>query len=238
MEDRRWHTLYRAGAVAPLIALVLYSSQFILLALGDPYPLSAAGWFALAQRSKLLALWTLNALDILSVALLGIMILALHLALRQRRPSWMLIATYMALLGVAVFVVPRALTLAVLPLSDLHAAATTEAQRSMYLMAGETLTHVTSATPMTLGFLFMASAGLIVSLVMLLDRAGDHASPFGRAVAYVGIVGFVAALANYLAALLAPSVANMLTPLNGALWLIWWLLVARGLFKLARSTAA
>ena len=85
--DPQWRGLYIAGGLAPLIALVFYSSQFILLAFGDLFSASAEDWFALAQRSKLLTLWYLNALDILSVALLGIMFLALCVALRRVRPS-------------------------------------------------------------------------------------------------------------------------------------------------------
>ncbi len=87
MENAKWKTLYRAGALAPLIALVLYSSQFILLFFGEPFPATVAGWFALAQRNRLLALWYLNALDIVSFALLGIMFLALYVALRRVCPS-------------------------------------------------------------------------------------------------------------------------------------------------------
>jgi hypothetical protein len=229
--DAQWSTLYRAGAVAPLIALALYASQFIILIFGDPFPTTIEGWFALFQRNKLLGLWYLNALDIVSFALLGIMFLALYVALRRIRPSWMLIAIYFALLGVVVFIVPRALTLSIVTFSDLHAAATTEAQRTMYLTAAETLSNVSTATPQTLGFLFMAAAGLIISVVIL------RSPSFGRVTGYVGIVGFVVALLNCISWIIAPSIAAVLMPINGLLWLIWWLLVSVGLFKLARGTS-
>ena len=164
MENTQWKTLYRAGAVAPLIALVLYLSQFVILILGDPFPTTIEGWYALFQHNKLLGLWYLNALDIVSFAFLGIMFLALYVALRRVRPAWMLIALYFALVGMVVFIVPRVLTLSVVTFSDLHAAATTEVQRTMYLTAGETLSQVSTATPQTLGFLFVALAGLIISV--------------------------------------------------------------------------
>ena len=225
----KWSTLYRAGAVAPLIALALYLSQFIILIFGDPYPTTTEGWFALFQRSKLLGLWYLNALDIVSWALLGIMFLALYAALRRVRPAWMLIALYCALLGVVVFIVPRVLTVSVVTFSDLHAAATTEAQRTMYLTAGEILSHVSTDTPQTLGFLFMAVAGLIISVVILRSQS------FGKAAGYVGIVGFVVALGNYTSWLIAPSIAAVLMPINGLLWLIWWLMMSVGLFRLAKD---
>ena len=243
MQDSKWKTLYQAGGLAPLIALLFYCSQFIVLAFGDPYPSSAEGWFALAQRSKLRALWYLNALDIVSFALLGIMFLALYMALRRIHPSWMLIGLYVALLGAAVFIVPRVLTLALLPLSDLHAAATSEAQRTTYLIAGETLSQVTTATPQTLGFLFMASAGLIISIVTLRSWSAGRVSAFGQATAlernaaYVGILGFAAAFANYVSWLAGSPIAATLMPVNGLLWLVWWLLVSVELFRLARGAA-
>ena len=115
-DHARWRTLYYAGAVAPLIALLFYLLEFSILFLGVPYPATVEGWYALIQRSKLLGLWYLNALDILSFALLGIMFLALFMALRRIRPSWMLIALYLALLGVVVFIVPRVLHLSLLPI--------------------------------------------------------------------------------------------------------------------------
>lgn len=237
MENTKWKTLYRAGAVAPLITLVLYSSQFIILIFGDPFPTTIEGWFALFQRNKLLGLWYLNALDIVSFALLGIMFLALYVALRRVSPSWPVIAAYFALLGAVVFIVPRALTLAVLPLSDLHAAATTEAQRTMYLTAGETLSYVSTATPQTLGFLFMAVAGLIISVVILRSQSFGKSAALSKAVGYVGIVGFVVTLANYTSWILALSIAAMLMPINGLLWLLWWIMISVGLFKLAKVTS-
>jgi hypothetical protein len=232
--DAKWKTLYRAGALAPLIALIFYFSEAIIPIFGGPYPATVEGWFALAQRNKLLALWYLNALDIVSFALLGIMFLALYVALRRVHPSWMLIALYFAMLGAVVFIVPRVLMLSLLPLSDLYVVATTEAQRTVYLTAGETLSHVSTASPQTLGFLFMAVAGLIVSAVSLWSQSPGRASVVGKAAAYVGIVGSVVALANYISRLIAPSIAAILMPLNGLLWLLWWLGISMGLFKLAK----
>jgi hypothetical protein len=237
VEDIKWKSLYRAGAVAPLIALALYASQLLLLIFGDPFPTTIEGWFALLQRNKLLGLWYLNALDIISWSLLGIMFLALYVALRRVRPSWMLIALYFALLGVVVFIVPRALTLSVGTFSDLHAAATTEAQRTMYLTAGETLSQVSTATPQTLGFLFMAVAGLMISVVMLRSQSFGESAALGKAAGYVGIVGFVVALANYISWIIAPTIAAMLMPINGLLWLLWWLMMSVGLFRLTKGTA-
>lgn len=234
MRDSRWKTLYRAGAVAPLVAVALYCSQFLILIAGERYPTTSEGWFALFQRSKLLGLWYLNALDIVSIALLGIMFLAIYVALRRVQPSWTLVALYFALLGVAVFVVPRVLTLAVVPLSDLYAAATSAAERAAYVAAWEALSHATTATPQTFGWLMMAVAGLIISVVVM--RSGMQSRPFGKASGYVGIVGFVAAIGNYASWIFVPSIAAVLMPINGLLWLAWWVMMSAGLLRLAKET--
>ncbi len=235
MEKANWKALFIAGALAPLIALVLYASQFIILIFGDPFPATVEGWFALLQRSKLLGLWYLNALDIISWALLGIMFLALYVALRQTRPSWMTIALYVALLGVVVFVIPRVLTLVILPLSDLHAAATTEAQRATYVAAGEALSHMSTATPQTLGFLLAAVAGLIISIVILQERSFGRSAALSRVAGYVGIVGFVVALGAYASWLLSLPIAPVFIPINGLLWLSWWLMMSLGLYRLTKT---
>jgi uncharacterized membrane protein YgdD (TMEM256/DUF423 family) len=92
---------------------------------------------------------------------------------------------------------------------------------------------VSSATPQTLGFLLMAVAGLIISVVVL--QSGQQRLPIGKVAAYVGIVGFAAALANYVTRLLAPDIAAMIMPVNGLLWFAWWIMVSVGLFRLAEK---
>jgi hypothetical protein len=100
--------------------------------------------------------------------------------------------------------------LSVLTFSELHAAATTDAQRTIYLTAWEMLSQVSTATPQMLGFLLMAVAGLITSVVILQNRSFGRSAALGRAGGYVGIVGFVAAHANYASWILALAITEML----------------------------
>ena len=37
--------------------------------------------------------------------------------------------------------------------------------------------------------------------------------------------------------ILAPSIAALLMPINGLVWLIWWLMMSAGLFRLAKDTS-
>jgi hypothetical protein len=45
------------------------------------------------------------------------------------------------------------------------------------------------------------------------------------------------ALANYVTWIIASSIAALLMPINGLLWLIWWLLMSVGLFRLAKDAS-
>lgn len=228
--NSNWKHLYLIGGTAPLISLAFYLSQFLIMFSGETYPTTPEGWFTLFQRNKLLGLFFLNALDIFSIAILGLMFLALYIALRQTNPSYMAIATYFAFLGIMVFVTSRAVMVSgTLSLSEQYATATTEAQRSQVLGAGQAITSVSRATPETIGFFFMAVAGLIISVVML------HSETFSKVIAYIGILGCIVTLANDISLVIAPSSAAIIMPINGLFWFIWWILVGLRLIQLGRS---
>ena len=231
-EDPSWKGLYKAGAVAPLITISIYLIQLLVIILGEAYPTTIIDWFSLFQRNKILGLFYINAFDIFSIALLGIMFLALYIALRRYNESYMAIAVFLVFLGITVFVSARAeLVPAFISLSNQYAAATTEAGRVQLLAAGQAINSLGRATPETTGFLFMAIAGLIISVVILQNGT------FSKGTAYVGILGSGFTFANHLSLIIAPTIAAILMPISGLLWLIWWLLVSRGLFKLGRHTS-
>lgn len=221
-------TLYRLGGLAPLLTLTFYLSQFIFIR-WDEYPASTQDWFALFQRSKLLGLFYLNALDIFSITLLGVMFLALFAALKPASPSWMTVAAYFGLLGVGVFVVPRVAMLSMLPLAEHYAAITDAIARARLLTAGETLGALGTPTPQTIGFLFMAIAVFVISIVML--REGRL---FNKIVSWLGILASLLTFANQLSLLLLPSLVTPLMIASGFFWMPWWVLVGLGLLRLAR----
>jgi hypothetical protein len=224
-------SLYRIGGVAPLVTLTVYLGQLLIIIVsGVTFPATPESWFALFQQNTLLGLVFLNAFDVFSIAILGLMFLALYFALRETDPSYMVVASFFAFLGIAVFVSTRALMVSgTLNLSGLYAAATTTVQKSQILTAWLTITSPTRATPETTGFLFVAIAGLIISTVILRGKV------FNNAIAYVGITGFIITLANQISIIVAPAIATILMPLNGLAWLIWWILVSRKLLQLGKS---
>lgn len=226
--DTNWKMLYRVGGAAPLLTVALYLSEFLFIQ-WEQYPTSMEDWFALLQQSKLLGLFYLNAQDIFSIALLGVMFLALFVALKPANPALMLIATFFALLGVGVFVVPRTATLSLLPLSDHYATATAEAARSQLLSAGEAIGALLLPTPQTIGFLFMAIAVLMISVVML------QGNRFERVTALFGILASAVTIADHMSIILAPTLASSLMILSGLFWIPWWLMIGWRLLQFGRT---
>jgi hypothetical protein len=158
--------------------------------------------------------------------------LALYVKLRKASEGLMAIALTCALLGVGIFFATNN-PFSMLSLSDQYTAATTDAQRSTILAAGQAVLANTNQRAVG-GFyiaLFLVSvAGLIVSSVMLRD------SSFSRTTAYVGILAHGLALADYVRQALTSSVIiALLVILPGALFVaIWFTLVGRRLTRLGR----
>lgn len=223
-----WETLYRTGGITPLLTLVFYISEFLFIR-WDTFPSSIEDWFSLFQRNKLLGLFYLNALDIFSIALLGVMFLALYVALREDNQSLMIVATFFSLIGVGVFIVPRVAMLSILQLSDLYVAATTEAEHMRLLAAGETLSALGTPTPQTVGFLFMSIGVVLISIVML------QGNTFGKVTSWFGILASVMTFADHISVVLLPSLATPLMIVSGLFWIPWWIMISIGLLRLANG---
>jgi hypothetical protein len=119
--------------------------------------------------------------------------------------------------------------LSILPLSDRFTAAG-ELERTRLLAAGETLGALGTATPQTIGFLFMAIAVLILSLVML--REGRL---FNKFIAWFGILASLFTFADHFSLILFPALATPLMIASGLFWIPWWLMIGLALFRLAKK---
>ncbi len=226
--ETTWNTLYRLGGIAPLITLACYLTQLAAILLGGEYPVDAAGWTALFQRSRILGLLYINALDTLSIAILGVLFIALYAALRRASESLTAVAGFFALLGVPVFIIPRVLMLSLLPFVLQSGAVAAGARPAAVETAMAIMNSIGIATPQTAGFFFLAVSGTILSVVML--RSGI----FGKAVAWLGILAGILTLAGGIWAVLGLPAAAALGMIHGMLWLAWWLLAGRGLLLLGR----
>lgn len=222
--DPYWRWLYRIGGAAALFAAAMIPIQLtVFIIWGQPE--TALGWFTLFEDSKLAGLLAFELLLVISTALGIATTLALYVALRGVNESLMAIALVVGLLEAVAFIMARP-AFEMLYLSERYAAATTDAQRAMFLGAGEAMLATFNGTAFHLSINVFSIYFLIVSIVMLRSHI------FGRVIAYLGIL---AALFNW--ALYVPQIGIFLSILSIVpFWAIWLILVARKLLQLARAT--
>ena len=244
--DGGWAILYLIAGAAALIAVVLFRRNcgtelvtfggFGVLDVPAVFPSTALDWFTLLQENRFLGLVLLDLVDLVNYALLGLIFLALYGALRRAHHGAVLLATTLGLVGIAVyFVTNQAFSL--LSLSDRYAAATTQTQRATLLAAGEALLAIHNPSAIYQGTGILASlllvtlAGLAFSLVML------RSNVFGKVTAIVGILATVFQLGYFVPLPVAPALYALPFVLSAPFRLAWYVLIAVGLFRLARRVA-
>lgn len=218
--DSRWNWLYKMGGVAALFGVAVIPIQLIVF-IAWPPPETAVGWFALFQSNKLAGLLAFEGLFVVN-AVLGIATtLALYLLLRRVNESWMTIALALGLVEAVAFVVARP-AIEVLYLSEQYAAATTEAQKTLLLAAGEAMWATFHGTAFHVGYNIFSIYFLIVALVML------RSNIFGKITGYIGIG---TAILNW--GLYVPMLGLALSAISVFPLAIWNILIARKLFQIS-----
>jgi len=235
VADAEWRSLYRIGAAAAVIVVLVALVEIIITFLpgGNTSSETVIDWFTLFKDNWFLGLRNLGLLNIV-ITVLGIpAFFALYAAHRRVNQVYAALAMIVSFIGVAVFLATNR-AFPMLELSRQYAAATTDAQRSMLAAAGEAMLSVgQSHTPGTfLGFLLSEVAGITISVVMLRGRV------FGRVTAYAGILAFALLLVHEICASFVPAlsdVAMIIVMVGGILSMAWYILTARRLLQLGTS---
>lgn len=245
-EDSAWTGLFRVGGAAALIAGLVFrrnlGAELMLLRgvgiinIGPTTPPDTVmDWFGLLQNNRLFGLTLLNLFDMVNYALVGLMFLALFVALRRASQSAIAIAAALGFIGIAVYLASnQALTM--LSLGDQYAAATTDAQRSLLLAAGQATLAIHQnagyeGTGLYMSFFLVTVAGLIIAVVMLRSRI----RVFSKVTAYVGILANGFGLGYYLALAFAPAMVALPLSVSAIFLLAWYLLISRRLFQLGKA---
>jgi len=223
--DSAWKSLYRVGGTAALIMAVFIPIQFIIFMVWPP-PSTVIGWFTLFQNNRLLGLLDMDLLLIVDQVLMVLVLLALYTALRRASQSLMAIALTLGLVGIAAYFA-SATAFEMLSLSDQYAAATTDAQRSMFLAAGQAMLAIWQGTAFDVGYVLEGVALLIIAAVML------RSTLFSKKTAYVGILLGVMSLVPPTAGTIGLLFAlGSLVPLE-----MWDILIGRRLYRELGATA-
>ena len=234
-EESSWKSLYRVGGVAALIIVTVALIEIMITFFpeGNAPQQTVGDWFSLFENNWFFGLRNLGLLNII-ITLLGIpAFLALYGAHRQVNQAYAMLAMIIFFIGVAIFLATNRV-FPMLELSHHYTAATTDAQKTIALAAGQAMLAVgRSHSPGTwLGFFLSEIAGFTISVVMLKGKI------FSRATAYAGIVGFSCLMVFELLSSFVPSLADaamILAMIGGLSSMAWYILLARRLFQLGRT---
>jgi hypothetical protein len=229
-----WALLYKIGGFAALLAGLLFRRNIgaeVSLFIGEAsIPTTTTVWFSLLQENPLIAFSLLAGFDLVNYILVGIIILALTAALWQSNKGVTALALVSGLVGITLNLGAN-ISLTMLSLSQRYAMASSEAQKAGLLAAGEVILagNDSQATAPLISLMLVALAGLLFSLLML---------PSYRGTATIGLLASGFDLMYCLVFPLTPlAPVYLLLAAAGLFWMIWHLLVARVLLKLAKEAS-
>jgi hypothetical protein len=191
-------------------------------------PASALEWFTLLEGNKLIGLILLGIVDLINYALVGLLFLAIYGALRNANESAMGLAITLSLISISVYFASNQV-FAFLHLNQQYQAAITDAQRTLYLSAGEALSANVQGTGWYVGLFLIYLAGLIISIVMFRTKV------FNKATAWAGLLANSFGLLLFPVLIFIPAISWLPPSLSAPFRVIWYVLIALKLFKLARS---
>jgi Domain of unknown function (DUF4386) len=149
--------------------------------------------------------------------------LALYVALRRVQESFMVVGIALGLVSAVLFIATNP-AFAMLSLSDQYAAAASDAQRAVFLAAGQAMLVTWQGSAFQVSYLLGSIATILISAVMLRSRL------FSKSTAYLGILANVIALGLYV-----PIIGIYISIFSVVFLWLWYILIARGLFQLGRA---
>ena len=217
--DGAWKPLYRIAAVVALLSVAFIIVAGIVLAV-NPIPTTMVGWFDLFDQSWLRGLFAADLMMLASYVLLGVIYVALYGALRRVNPPFMALGTAFAFVGMVAYIAANP-AFSMLSLSHQYADATTDAERTALLGAGQAIIANWTGTAFNVAYFMGALFAIIVSIVMLRSNVFSKATGFaGLAMGVLTLVPASAGTVGIVFSLLA------LVPT-----MIWYVLLARSFFK-------
>ena len=237
-KDLEWGGIFRAGGISALIVTAFFLIDMVVLLAFRPYPETANDWFVLLHNNRIVGLLSLDIFVLAGFPLCYPLFFALYGVLRRANKVLLTLTTVFAFAGLAI-VISTDKIYAMISLSNQFVTATTQAQKSLLLAAGETVLATSTGTRATMASFFLEGAAFVISMIML--RSGL----FGKFTAYMGIVGHGLDLIRIIINLVIvpivslPFVATIgfiLLAIGGPLQLIWYALVGRKLLQLGRCS--
>lgn len=153
-------------------------------------------------------------------------ILALYISMRRASQAWAAVGAVLSFIGMAAYFASNT-GVSMISLSSQYAAATTDAQRAIFLAAGQAAISIFFGPAFTTSFFLETVALFIIAVVML------RSDTFSTKTALIGIAAGVAGLGEQVAML---GLLVLVVALINAIGLgIWFILIGRRLLQMSSS---
>jgi len=216
----KWKPLFWITGLALYTIIFLVFIQIIVYVVNPP-PKDVIGFFNLFQKNIILGLLSLDVIMFIDWILQIPLFLTLYILLKRKNESYMLLATALGLVGIAIYF-SSGIAFEMLSLSGQYAIAATEVQKTSLLSAGQMLLATYQGTAFNVSYILVALALLIDSFVMLKSEF------FTRITAYIGI-------AMGILMLIPPTVGTIgliFSFLSLIPMMVWFVIVGKRLSKL------
>ncbi len=228
--NQNWKSLYKIGGIAALVLLAYCLATMVVVFGVGSQPQTAQEVLDMLHQNRLAGLLRLDALTTLCMPLYYLLFLSFYIALRKTHETYAAITLLLGCAGLTLFLAAPSF-ISWLTLSDKFAAATSEAQKTLLLAAGETIlvTDIWHSSNAFVGGLLLQTSMVLISVAMLRGNA------FSKLTGWVGLVTHSLDLAHIPFLLFVPLVGELLMVIGGTLYLVWFPLVARDFFRLGRE---
>jgi hypothetical protein len=178
IEDS-WRGIGKTGAMAAFAMLAIMIAQIAIYIIWPP-PASVDGFFQLFRENKFLGLLSMDLLYIVNNTLLLLFYLGIFSVLKRQSFSAALIALVLGVVGVAAYYSSNT-AFEMLSLAKLHAAAD-EAQRTVFLAAGQSMLEVYKGTAFDTYYILNGIALIVFAVLCLQSRV------FSKTTAVIGLL--------------------------------------------------
>lgn len=178
IEDS-WRGIGKTGAMAAFAMLAIMIAQIAIYIIWPP-PASVDGFFQLFRENKFLGLLSMDLLYIVNNTLLILFYLGIFSVLKRQSFSAALIALVLGVVGVAAYYSSNT-AFEMLSLAKLHAAAD-EAQRTVFLAAGQSMLEVYKGTAFDTYYILNGIALIVFAVLCLQSRV------FSKTTAVIGLL--------------------------------------------------
>jgi len=218
-----WKTIFKIGGIATWFIIALIPIQMFFL-IAFPPPKTVTGFFTLFQNNWFLGLTSLDLFYLLTNILMIPMYLALFFALYKTNKSLMIIAIIIGFIGISALFASNT-SFEFLSLSKQYNAATSDAEKSIFLSAGQAMLSTYKGTAFDVYYVLNAITLLILSFVML------KCDTFSKTTAYIGALTGILMIIPTTAGIIGLSfgIASLIP------WTIFSILIAKIFFKLSRD---